>query len=73
MSFQLFNHDSISEKTVLFFFVKEAFKFEQLACQHLLLFFKAVKMREFRSDENGDLFLIYAQNIDCGYLLELPQ
>ena len=25
------------------------------------------------SDKNSDIFHISAQNIDCGYLLELPQ
>ena len=25
------------------------------------------------SDKNSDIFLISAQNIDCGYLLELPR
>ena len=34
--------------------------------------FKVVKKRKF-SVEKNDIFLIYAQNIDCGYTLEPPR
>ena len=35
-------------------------------------FLKAVKMVNFQT-KNCDIFLIFAQNIDCGYTLEPPQ
>ena len=34
--------------------------------------FRALKFENF-SAKNFDIFLIFAQNIDCGYKLELPQ
>ena len=41
-------------------------------CQcNILQYFMAVKM--VISDEKCDIFLIFAQNIDCGYTLEPPQ
>ena len=35
-------------------------------------FFKVVKNENFQS-KNLDIFLIFAQNIDCGYMLETPR
>ena len=34
--------------------------------------FKVVKNENFQW-KNFDIFLIFAQNIDCGYMLELPR
>ena len=34
--------------------------------------FSALKFENFQL-KNFDIFLIFAQNIDCGYTLELPQ
>ena len=34
--------------------------------------FKGCKNGNFQT-KNRDIFLIFAQNIDCGYILELPQ
>ena len=38
----------------------------------ILQFFTAVKQDNFQM-KNCDVFLIFAQNIDCGYTLEPPQ
>ena len=35
-------------------------------------FFSVVKIENFVG-KNFDIFLIFAQNIDCGYTLELPR
>ena len=35
--------------------------------------FKVVKKIKKNSVENFDIFLIFAQNIDCGYMLEPPR
>ena len=35
-------------------------------------FFSAVKIEKFHQ-KNADIFLIFAQNIDCGYTLEPPR
>ena len=37
---------------------------------NILKFFLAVKMKHWK---NFDIFLIFAQNIDCGYTLEPPR
>ena len=39
---------------------------------NILRFFKAVKMINFQM-KKCYIFLIFAQNIDCGYTLEPPQ
>ena len=39
---------------------------------YILQFFTAVKKDNFQM-KNCDVFLIFAQNIDCGYTLEPPQ
>ena len=39
---------------------------------NILQYFMAVKIYNFQM-KNCDIFLIFAQNIDCGYTLELPQ
>ena len=39
---------------------------------NILRYFTTVKMKIFQV-KNCDIFLIFAQNIDCGYTLEPPQ
>ena len=34
--------------------------------------FLALKIEKFQLKKKKDIFLIFAQNIDCGYTLELP-
>ena len=40
--------------------------------QYTEIFFSAVKIENFHQ-KNVDIFLIFAQNIDCGYTLEPPR
>ena len=35
--------------------------------------FKVVKNENFQKKKKNDIFLIFAQNIDCGYKLEPPR
>ena len=45
--------------------------YENLPMQYTEIFI-AVKMKNFQQ-KNFDIFLIFAQNIDCGYTLEPPR
>ena len=40
-------------------------------CPCSIEFFLVLKMKNFHRKKN-DIFLIFAQNIDCGYTLEVP-
>ena len=50
---------------------KTEYHYENMPMQYKEIF-KVVKKRKF-SAENFDVFLIFAQNIDCGYTLEPPR
>ena len=46
--------------------------YENMPMQYREIFFSVVKIEKF-CWKNLDIFLIFAQNIDCGYSLEPPR
>ena len=66
------SHDQITEWPTLgkYLLTQLAIHYENLPMQYTEIFL-ALKIENFRL-KTFDIFLIFAQNIDCGYTLEPP-